>query len=74
MCIARNEGNYKLLPKSMKDICKVYIGEVAERKGNILTLKLNDKKKTIKKVLDNSLNAKRGDKVTVHYGFAIEKL
>jgi hypothetical protein len=74
MCIARNEGNYKLFPKSMKDICKVYIGEVIERKGNILTLKLNGKKKTIKKFLDNSLNAKKGDKVTVHYGFAIEKI
>jgi len=73
--IERNEGNYKLLPKSMKAICKVYIGEVVERKGNILTLEINDKgKKTKRKVLDNSLNAKKGDKVTVHYGFAIESL
>jgi len=70
--IDRSEGNYKLLPKSMKDICKVYIAEVIDKKNNILTVRYDH---TQRRVLDNLVkDTKVGDKVTVHYGFAIEKL
>ncbi len=70
--IDRGEGEYAHFGKNFKQVCKVYIAEVIDKKEDILTVKYNN---TIRKVLGNIVpKAKKGDKVTIHLGFAIEIL
>jgi len=70
--IDADDGDYKRLPPAIKDVCKVYISEVLDVKGNILLVKYDHKERSvINKYLKD---LKIGDKVTIHFGFAIEKV
>lgn len=70
--IDEGEGDYSKFGEDFKKICKVYTAEVIDREGFVLTVKIGDE---ISKVLGNALpEAKKGDKVKVHLGFAVELL
>jgi len=70
--IDANDGTYKRLPDTIKNLCKVYIAEVLDVKGNILLVKYDHKEKSV--INKFIKNLKIGDKVTIHFGFAIEKV
>jgi len=70
--IDSNDGAYAKLPPSIKDICKVYIAEVIDVKDNILVVKYDHKERSvINKFIPD---IKKGDRVTIHFGFAVEKV
>jgi NADPH-dependent ferric siderophore reductase len=70
--IDANDGTYAKLPQSLKNICKVYVAEVMDVKDNILVVKYDH---TERSVINKFLNdVKKGDKVTIHFGFAVEKI
>ena len=70
--IDEGEGEYANFGEDFRSVCKVYEAEIIDKKDNILTVKYNN---TTRKVLGDIVkNAKVGDKVTIHLGFAIEIL
>ncbi len=69
--IDANNGDYKKLPPAIKDLCKVYEAEVIDVKDNILVVKYDHKERS---VLNKYIkDVKKGDKVMIHFGFAVEK-
>lgn len=72
MYIEAKDGGYKTAGSSFRNFCKVYRGEVIKKKGSVLTVKYGNETRN---VLNNILpDAEVGDKVSIHQGFAIEKL
>jgi hypothetical protein len=71
--IKRKEGNYSKFPEALNNLCKISVGEIKKNKNGLLLVKYNKDKK---RVVKNSLipNAKVGDKIKIHYGYAIEKI
>ena len=70
--IDANDGTYAKLPDTIKNICKVYVAEILDVKGNILVVKYDHKERSvINKYIED---VKKGDKVTIHFGFAVEKV
>lgn len=68
--IDRREGSYKNFPPTLCELSKVLVGEIIEKNNDILSVKIKDK---IRRVLNHFVpEAKEGDKVTVHYGYAVE--
>jgi hydrogenase maturation factor len=70
--IDSGDGFYEKAPETLKDLCRICIAEVIEVKDKFVKVKINDKER----VLHNPFipDIKMGDKVTVHYGFAVEKV
>lgn len=68
--IKQGIGVYKNAPKTLKDLSKVNEAEIINKKGNILEVKFNNKKRFVSNVFVP--DAKIGDKVRIHYGFAVE--
>ncbi len=67
-----NDGTYAKLPQTIKDICKVYTAEVVNIKGNILVVKYDHKERSVINKFIEDIEV--GDKVTIHFGFAVEKI
>jgi len=73
--IAAGHGIYAIAPPTFKDICMVHIADVTELKDGILSVRYAKADGTPhKRNVFNVFvpNAKIGDKVTVHYGYAVE--
>jgi len=69
--IDSNDGMYKRASETIKNLCKVYEAEVIDVKDNVLVVKYNHKERS---VLNKSISdIKKGDKVMIHFGFAVEK-
>jgi len=68
--INAGDGFYGNAPKSFKDLCKTHIAKVIETKNKMLIVKYNEKKRVVFKILVPEV--KIGDKVKIHYGYAIE--
>lgn len=63
----------KKAPPALRHLCKVFKSKVIKKGGNYYIVKYSDKK--TRPVLSSLLpNAKVGDTVTIHYGYAVEKL
>jgi len=60
----------KDIPRTLKELCKIHIGEVVEKKNDVLKVRFNDKTRNVLGILVP--NAKVGDRVTLHYGYAVE--
>lgn len=58
------------IPRTLKELCKIYIGEVIEKKNDVLKVKFNDKTRNVLCILVPKV--KIGDRVTLHYGYAVE--
>lgn len=59
-------------PETFKDLCRVHKAEIVELTGNELVVKYGKNKK--RKVKSYVKNAKVGDKVVIHYFYAVEKV
>ena len=73
--IENGHGIYAIAPPTFKDICMVHIADVTGKKDRFLSIEYEKKDGTIKKrnVFSEFVpDVKVGDKVTVHYGYAIE--
>ncbi len=70
--IENEEGDYKNFSESLKDLCRIHLAEVIDKKGDNLVVRYKDKVR----VVFNSLtpHAKPGDRVKIHYSYAIESL
>ena len=60
-------------PDSFKDMCKVHEGKVIEIADNFLIVKYKNKKERKVKI-DYVRGVKVGEKVRIHYNYAIEKV
>tara|TARA_Y100000310_G_scaffold343478_1_gene451309 strand:+ start:2352 stop:2828 length:477 start_codon:yes stop_codon:yes gene_type:complete len=69
-----NDGMYTYAeaPETLKELCKVKKAKVTEIKDDILIVEIENKPRPVM----NSLtpNAKIGDLITIHYGYAVEVL
>ncbi len=75
--IDKGEGVYAKAPPMLKELSRVDKARVIARKGNVLIVEYIDKKGVNKRrnVLDSFVpDAKLGDVVTIHYGYAVEKV
>jgi len=74
--INKGDGMYSVFGPSFKELCKVHKAEVLARKGNILTIRYGGGRSSIVRKVFAKLapDAKKGDTVTVHLAFAIEKI
>ena len=70
--IDEGEGEYARAPGHFKRMCKVYKARVVSRKGDALIVEIEGQQKPVVGVLVPQ--AKPGDSITVHLGFAIEVL
>ena len=64
--------SYANSPESLKNLCKVHKAKVINIKEDILIVEYNGKTRPVMK--DFIPDAQIGDTVTIHYGYAIEKL
>lgn len=70
--IDKRDGMYAEFSPTIRNLCKVHKAEVTERRDNVLTVKYDGIARNIFATLVPDV--KIGDKVTVHWAFAIEKV
>ena len=70
--IDKGDGMYALVGQNFKDLCKVHKAKVIGRAGNVLTVKCGGMIKNVFATLVP--NAKKGDMITTHLAFAVEKI
>ena len=70
--IDKQDGMYAEVSPTIRELCKVHKAEVTDKRGNILTVKYEGISRNIFATLVP--NVKIGDKVSVHWAFAIEKV
>src|SRR3989344_6905514 len=60
----------KKVPRTLKELCKIHKAVITDKKRSLLVVKFNKSTRTVL----NSLvpNAKIGDLVNIHYGYAVE--
>ncbi|MFH1592086.1 MAG: HypC/HybG/HupF family hydrogenase formation chaperone [Candidatus Woesearchaeota archaeon] len=58
------------VPRTLKELCKVHVAEIVEKKGDVLIVKFGNKTRPVHNKLVPE--AKVGDLVTIHYGYAVE--
>jgi hypothetical protein len=72
MIIDAGLETYAKAPESLKKLCKVSEGKVIAIKKGALVVDLGTERRAVNP--DFVPEAKVGDRVTVHYGYAVEKL
>lgn len=72
--IDKKDGMYAAFGPTFRELCKVHKAKVIARqaKGNVLAVKYGNVKRNVFATLVH--DAKKGDKVTVHLAFAVEKI
>jgi hypothetical protein len=70
--IDKNDGMYAIFGPTFKELCKVHKAEIIAKKDNVLAVKYGSVERNVFATLVP--DAKKGDKVTVHLAFAIEKI
>nr|MCK4930291.1 HypC/HybG/HupF family hydrogenase formation chaperone [Nanoarchaeota archaeon] len=70
--IDKQDGMYAEFSPTIRGLCKVHKAEVVEKREDILTVKYGSIARNVFATLVP--NVKVGDKVTVHWAFAIEKV
>ena len=70
--IDKQDGMYVEFSPTIRGLCKVHKAEVVEKREDILTVKYGSIARNVFATLIP--DAKVGDKVTVHWAFAIEKV
>jgi hypothetical protein len=70
--IEENDGGYSEQTEKFKDLCRIHVAEIIEKDGNKFIVQYSNKKRRVY----NSIlpEADRGDRVTIHFKYAIEKL
>ncbi|MBC8500754.1 MAG: HypC/HybG/HupF family hydrogenase formation chaperone [Nanoarchaeota archaeon] len=72
MYIDSKEGNYEKFSTEFRDFCKVYKGKVVHKEGDILTVEYGHRQRNV--LAEILPEAKVGDTIIIHQGFAVEKL
>jgi hydrogenase maturation factor len=72
MIIDSGLETYAKAPETLKNLCRVQKGKVVAKKEDILIVGLGGQRRPVNS--DFTPDAKIGDLVTVHYGYAVEKL
>jgi hypothetical protein len=72
MIIDAGLETYAKAPESLKKLCRVSEGKVVAIKKGALVIDLSTERRAVNS--DFVPEAKVGDRVTVHYGYAVEKL
>ena len=70
--IDQGDGMYGIASEEFKDLCKVHIAKITKIDENKLTVKYNDKTRIVSNFLVQDANV--GDKVRIHFAYAIEKI
>lgn len=70
--INKSEGYFEDKPEALKDLCRIHIAEIVSKQGRNLIVKYNGKMRVV--FNDKVPDAEIGDKVTIHYAYAIEKV
>ncbi|MBW2991137.1 HypC/HybG/HupF family hydrogenase formation chaperone [Candidatus Woesearchaeota archaeon] len=70
--IDKQDGMYAEVSPTIRELCKVHKAEVTEKRDNVLTVKYEGIARNVFATLVP--DAKVGDKVTVHWAFAIERV
>ena len=65
--------SYAKAPESLKDLCRVHVATVKSVSGNYLVVGYGDER-TRPVMSDLVRGIKEGEKVTIHYGYAVEKV
>jgi len=69
--IDSNEDGYEKQPESFKDLCRILTAKIIDKKQDMLVVEYDGKKRLVSGALVK--NAEIGDRVKIHYGYAIEK-
>ena len=73
MLIRQGEGSYRFAPPALKKLCRILPATVESVRGKTAVVKFkNGGKRPVMTDLCGRL--KKGDRVMVHYGYAVEKL
>ena len=72
--IDNREGIYKNAPPILRELSKVYIADIIKKEKDAFLIEYNDNNKRKKRSVLNRFTpeAKVGDKVRIHYGYAVE--
>jgi len=71
--IKDGEGSYRFAPKVLKELCRVLSGTVVRVRKEAAVIRFKGgKTRPVMTALTGPL--KKGDKVIVHYGYAVEKI
>ena len=70
--IDKNDGGWAEQQYRFKDLCKIHRAEIIEEKSKSLVVKYGNRKREVYNVLVP--DAKKGDSVTIHFSYAIEKV
>lgn len=71
--IKNNDGSYARAPEALKKLCRVERARVIEKGGDYYVVKVSGgKKRPVSSLI--CPDARVGDMVSVHYGYAVEKL
>lgn len=70
--IDENDGGWAEQTGRFKDLCKVHMAEIIEERDKSLLVRYGNMRREVYNVLVP--NAKKGDRVTIHFSYAIEKI
>jgi len=70
--IDKSDGMYAAFGQTFKELCKIHKAEVIAKKDNVLAVKYGPVERNVLATLVP--DAKKGDRVTIHLAFAIEKI
>jgi len=70
--IDKNDSGWAEQTGRFKDLCKIHKAEIIEEKANSIVVKYGSRKREVYNVLVP--DAKKGDTVTIHFSYAIEKV
>ena len=70
--INTNDGMYSEASETLKELCKIHEAEVIEINPNYLKVKYSDKTRNV--LNPHLLNINLGDKIRIHYAWAVEKV
>jgi len=69
--INNGEGYFSDKPEALKELCRIHIAEIIKKIDNKLIVNYGKNKTRV--VFNNKVsNANVGDKITIHYAYAIE--
>jgi len=70
--IDQGEGMYDIASSEFKDLCKIHIAEIIHKKDNKLIVKYSDRTRAVFSFLVP--DAKVGEKVRIHFDYAVEEV
>jgi len=70
--IDNNEDGYEKISESLKDLCRIIVAEVVKKIDNKLIVRYNGEERLV--FSDLVPEAKVGDRVRIHYAYAVEKV